>query len=70
MADLFLIANPKGASEAKIKSNMDRMVKLINQAEIYLKQPVRDIEGIKALAAEMDEMGLKHWAKELRKMLE
>lgn len=70
MADLFLVASPSSKSEMSMTARIDMIIRLVNSAENFLKQPVHDVDGIKALIAQMDEVGLKHWAKELRKLLE
>lgn len=70
MGDLYMVVNPNGKSESTLRKKMDLMVKLIDQAEIYMQQPVKDVEGIKALIAELKEIGLNHAAKELEKLIE
>lgn len=70
MGDLYMVVNPHSKAETKLNDRMDLVAKLVNEAETCIQQSVRDVDKIKALIAQMDEVGLKQWARELRKLLE
>lgn len=67
MADLMLIVTER--KDKVMRDRVDMIGGLIEKAEQLVKAPIMDIEAIKAVADEMESIGLRQNARNLRKLI-